>query len=695
VTTTLTRKTEERIPVVTTTTWVAIAPKADGTKINVNPVTYAMQPNITTIATCLVDHGKGQGLPDTENETKCVEVCEDLPVKPVVSKDELVNLFNEMKTNPGYLSQVVTHPLDALERKNIRLSQKQVVLISSLSSSDLQGGFSALSQESQNQLLDAGSASGGDMATSVCYGESCTTKPTPDGIPDVCDNCPTEQNADQADGDGDGVGDFCDNCPGIENPYQEDSDFDNIGDACDICPGKSCTDPYGKPDNGDDDKDGRGNCCDTCKKFANPNQEDADGDGIGNACDNCWDQAGGVDSDGDCIDVKKKDPGYWTAATGWLKDPKCCAAYDNCPIVYNPDQADADSDGLGDACDKCQGVTNVDPTDSDYDEIPDACDNCPSAFQAYKNQTDSDGDGVGNACDCDDRIKGTYEYATDCGVRNVTQYEEYRAKLSIESGKAGCPSQPCNPCEIQGNSNFSWTEWRGKNWMSPPTDQGQCGSCWVHSPINVMEAMYNIHSGKSIGGNQWDALGDTVPKNNMEYNNQLAYWIVTNNAEGSKCGGGQNNNAMSWINSYGVPDRLNAHHYRITGYMSVQDDCCGGVGNSPAGELSGDTMIRYLKCRGPLSICTPFWEWKADEEEWGGHCFVLVGYDPNQFGGTGAWIIKNNWGTGWPGPGTPITVPGHDGYAYFAVQQGQPGWNYMKGTFSSRPLLFTGAAYEG
>ena len=33
------------------------------------------------------------------------------------------------------------------------------------------------------------------------------------GFGDVCDNCPDDEHADQADSDGDGVGDVCDACP--------------------------------------------------------------------------------------------------------------------------------------------------------------------------------------------------------------------------------------------------------------------------------------------------------------------------------------------------------------------------------------------------------------------------------------------------------------------------------------------------
>lgn len=83
---------------------------------------------------------------------------------------------------------------------------------------------------------------------------------------------------------------------------------------------------------------------------------------------------------------------------------------DNCPLVANPDQFDADGNGYGDACETNEFPLTpcINPyfntLDRDGDGFPDRRDYCPSTPSA--DNRDSDGDGVGDACDENDDFDG-------------------------------------------------------------------------------------------------------------------------------------------------------------------------------------------------------------------------------------------------------------------------------------------------
>ena len=91
----------------------------------------------------------------------------------------------------------------------------------------------------------------------------------------------------------------------------------------------------------DADSDGILDSADNCPSIANPLQLDADDDGTGDSCDS-------TPGCGGCgVPLCEEQVGIFTDTDGdnWADE------LDNCDTTYNPDELDADHDGIGDCCD--------------------------------------------------------------------------------------------------------------------------------------------------------------------------------------------------------------------------------------------------------------------------------------------------------------------------------------------------------
>ncbi|HSG26988.1 MAG TPA: C1 family peptidase, partial [Candidatus Krumholzibacterium sp.] len=178
-----------------------------------------------------------------------------------------------------------------------------------------------------------------------------------------------------------------------------------------------------------------------------------------------------------------------------------------------------------------------------------------------------------------------------------------------------------------------------------------CGSCWAFAAVGQLEAHMAIYD---------DRVEDLSEA-------QTLYC----NPYGNDCGGG---------GSY-------AAYYIMTNYGQVREACipyderddlpCTQTSCEPVGFISTYTSvsndvnsIKEALLTGPvyttIDIVDRFYDYYSgcfswEDEVVGYHAVLIVGWDDNQCGGEGAWIIKNSWGNSWGQSGFGYVKWGNNG----------------------------------
>ena len=250
-------------------------------------------------------------------------------------------------------------------------------------------------------------------------------------------------------------------------------------------------------------------------------------------------------------------------------------------------------------------------------------------------------------------------------------FEEKR-KLCGAKLPPGAPG-PMKMEEISKTSISYW-DWRdkdGKNYMTPPKSQGNCGSCTHFATIGLFEAALKIANDVS------------------DYNYNLSEQFMLSCGPGS-CSGGQIGNVVGFAYNTGCPDEgCFPYTSGSTGNSGNCNDRCSDWRSRLEKVVNRGNITSNVKAKlqeGPLATVMTVYEDFMDYR--GGvyshvtgsstelHAIVIIGWDD----ANNCWIGKNSWSTYW----------GEDGYfriKYGECGVGSGGWWWLKGKKDTSPRV--------
>ncbi|MBT4065912.1 MAG: hypothetical protein HOE76_01665 [Euryarchaeota archaeon] len=241
-----------------------------------------------------------------------------------------------------------------------------------------------------------------------------------------------------ADRDNDGVNDLTDNCPDDNNPLQYDSDLDGNGDECDY----------------DDDNDGiTDNSGDDCPRggawnWTSNSTTDFDNDGCKDSSEDDDDDNDGIDDDSDGCMSSYSPPRNW-----WVSDTSNDIDSDGCRDA--DEDLDDDGDGYDDAADDCNKIAGnstlgayqgcIDSDDDGWADIEDTCPNSAgnSTLGGAIGCPDTDGDGWSDDDDAFDNDPTQWDDADGDGYGDNQDGNTPDACINLEGtsvlDRYGCP----------------------------------------------------------------------------------------------------------------------------------------------------------------------------------------------------------------------------------------------------------------
>jgi PGF-pre-PGF domain-containing protein len=221
-------------------------------------------------------------------------------------------------------------------------------------------------------------------------------------------------------------------------------------------------------------------------------------------------------------------------------------------------------------------------------------------------------------------------------------------------------------------------DWRDSGNVTPVKDQSACGTCWIFGTTSVLESAVLINEGAEYNFSE-QSVALCVDRS----------WVYLYDNSTDPCMGGgwswlaaevfiKKGSVLEYCNPYNTT-ALNcdgscvcddcAPVKRVDGYRLVTNDGADLDAIKQAVYDHGPVTMAFFVNLSAFHTVEP---WGTIYDYYpcppligaGWHMVSIIGWNDSvphpdlQHGGTGAWIVKNSWGTGW----------GNDGYFYLAYK---------------------------
>jgi len=241
------------------------------------------------------------------------------------------------------------------------------------------------------------------------------------------------------------------------------------------------------------------------------------------------------------------------------------------------------------------------------------------------------------------------------------------------------------PASLTGTQSPERLDWRTTGKVTPVKNQGVCGACYAFSTVG------NLESSLLVGGRGLTNLSENNAKE-CNWWETTGYESPPGSPRGS-CDGGSTVMVANLFSQEGtVTESCDPYAATDTGCKSTcryQHTLLGWSQISGPVIPDKEVLKAYVQAYGPIATTLYTGAGDAWETAFHGydgsytlhhagteppnHGVLIIGWDDSlpHAGGSGAWIVKNSWGTGWGGS---VGYGSEGGYFTIAYGSANIGW---------------------